>query len=138
MEQPLCMRREAVCGYNSQIVQENINQDERSADGAAVAIEKHDDGKHTTPDSKQSGTEEASPVRPVNDVFDQRQQKKWKEEQFHVLPDRFVDRSKKRDDRILTRPVIEKMIQRTKDHRDDHIWERLAWNNADHKNLLDM
>ena len=38
----------------------------------------------------------------------------------------------------VARPVIEKMIQRTKDHRDDHIWERLAWNNADHKNLLDM
>ena len=55
-----------------------------------------------------------------------------------MLPDRFVDRSEKSDDRILARPVIEKMIQRTKDHRDDHIWERLVWNNADHKNLLDM
>ena len=55
-----------------------------------------------------------------------------------MLPDRFVDRSEKSDDRILARPVIEKMIQRAKDHRDDHIWERLAWNNADHKNLLDM
>lgn len=71
MEQPLCVCGEAVCDYNSQIVQENINQHERLADGAAVAIEKHDDGKHTTPDSEQSGTEEASPVRSVNDVFNQ-------------------------------------------------------------------
>ena len=68
------MRREAVCGYNSQIVQENVNQDERSADGAAVAIEEHDNEKHTAPDSEQSGTEEASPVRPADDIFDQRQQ----------------------------------------------------------------
>ena len=71
MEQPLCMRREAVCDYNAKIIQKNVNQDERSTDGAAVAIEKHDDGKHTTPDSEQSGTEEASPVRSVNDVFNQ-------------------------------------------------------------------
>lgn len=74
MEQPLCMRREAVCGYNSQIVQENINQHERLADGAAVSIEKHDNEKHTAPDSEQSGTEEASSVRPADDIFDQRQQ----------------------------------------------------------------
>ena len=74
MEQPLCVCGEAVCDYNSQIVQENINQHERLADGAAVAIEKHDDEKHTAPDSKQPGTEEASPVRPADDIFDQRQQ----------------------------------------------------------------
>ena len=74
MEQPLCAYREAVCGYNAKIIQKNVNQHERPADGAAVAIEKHDDGKHTAPDSEQSGTEEASPVRPADDIFDQRQQ----------------------------------------------------------------
>ena len=69
MEQPLCMRREAVCGYNAKIIQENINQDERSANGAAVAIEKHDNGKHTAPDSEQSGSEEARTVRSADDIF---------------------------------------------------------------------
>ena len=74
MEQPLCVCGEAVCDYNAKIIQKNINQHERPADGAAVAIEKHDDGKHTTPDSEQSGTEEARTVRPAEDIFDQRQQ----------------------------------------------------------------
>ena len=74
MEQPLCVCGEAVCGYNSQIVQENIDQDEGTSNSSAVAIEKHDDGKHTAPDSEQSGNEEASPVRPADDIFDQRQQ----------------------------------------------------------------
>ena len=74
MEQPLCVCGEAVCDYNAKIIQKNVNQDERSADGAAVSIEKHDNEKHTAPDSEQSGTEEASPVRPADDIFDQRQQ----------------------------------------------------------------
>ena len=74
MEQPLCVCGEAVCDYNAKIIQKNINQDERSADGAAVSIEKHDNEEHTAPDSEQSGTEEASPVRPADDIFDQGQQ----------------------------------------------------------------
>ena len=74
MEQPLCMRRDALCDYNAKMIQKNVNQHERLADGAAVSIEKYDNEKHTTPDSEQSGTEEASPVRPADDIFNQRQQ----------------------------------------------------------------
>ena len=60
---------EAVCDYNAKIIQKNVDQDKGASNGSAVAIEKHDNGKHTAPDSEQSGTEEASSVRSADDIF---------------------------------------------------------------------
>ena len=73
MEQPLCMRGEAVCDDNAEIIQENVDQDKGAPNGSTVAVEKHDNGKHTAPDGEQSGTEEAGAVRSADDIFDHRQ-----------------------------------------------------------------